>query len=762
MKNKLRSILITVLSVTAIVFAVLGLSACNEDKNELKGLKIVTPVTEFRVGDEFEFGEEFAVYAVYSDGTEKEVTDEIEYKTEAGFDMNVAGDYQITISWGGKKEIYTIYVNAFDNVLRKIELNTQTVKKEYDLGDSIDLSGLEVTSTYENAQGKPVITKTTNLRNFTVTVEGDDGTVVTDVFNSLGTFTVTLSVGNVKGSFKVSVSNVNISTIQGAISAGKAFSSKILSGTHVVSNQQPAAAVPDEHVSLRYSFEYGKNYTYIHETANSDDEYHMSMENSEFFCVMLTNGKIVSSPHIDEEMINGTSFDLWYHRSHNYGIENALAALYRAAKECTNEDLVETVDEVNKVFTFKFSGLVFTTNNEDYYETEVTFKLGNDYTVTHAEYVQKYWEKSILSTTFVTDASGHTKPVGAYNELEREVVDQVTGERTKTNPYSRKDSSIQSYDLSYNGATLGDNGVVNCNVGESLVVNISNIQPSSASFSQDPMFFNYDGNLGGEVNSESFIDFEGFMAYRNGNKIYVTARNGGVWKLKLRTSKTNKTITFDITGKNPTSITAQIYNSLSNKFTAGSQKAIGIGGAVYFKGEVNQYANEAQTATVTSPNAANATIEETTVNGIKCFKFTATEGGTYTVTVTSAVAASVKCNFTFTVNDMPDFDSILSGKYTVTDLEGNVYNLEFTPSGTGDTANGTVVISKTPTTESGILIPDRTQTQTLSYSVDVENLTIILTNVSGTNLGVDLLVNEQNKLVLEDQHSKKYVLSRVN
>ena len=763
MKNKLRTVLIILLSVTAIVFASLGLAACNTDTNKLERIRIVTPITEFRVGDEFEFGEDFAVYAVYSDGTEKDVTAEVTYKTEAGFDMNVAGDYQITVSWGGKKEIYTIYVNAFDNILRKIELNTTAVKKEYDLGDKVDLTGLEVTSTYENAQGASVITKTTNLRNFTVTIVGEDGSVVTDIFNGLGEFTVTLSVGNVKSSFKVNVSKVNISTVQGAISAGTAFSGKVVSGTHVISTAQPYAEVPDEHISYKFTYEYGINYTYICETENyGKEEYHMSMEKNGFFCVKLVNGKMEAAPSVNEEMINGSPYHMWYHRSFGYGIENALAVLYRAAQECTNNDLEERVDEQNKKFSFKFSGLVFISNASDYYETEVSFELADDYSVKHAEYVQKYWEKSNLSNTFVTDESGHTSPITNYNELDREVVDQVTGTRTATNPYSAKDYTIESYDLSYEGRVLGDDGVVDCNTGDSFAITISNIKPSGANFSQDSLFFNYEGNLYGFVDSLNFIDFEGFTAYRSGNSLLITIRNGGVWKLLLKTSQTYKTVTFNVTGKAPTSMTAQIYNSITGKFAAATQKAIGLGGAVYFKGAVNQYANDAQTATVTSPNASSATIEETTQNGVKCFKFSATEGGTYTVTVVSDVAESVKCTFTFTVSEMPDYDSILTGTYTVTDLEGFVYKVEFTPSGKGDTANGTVVITKTPTTESGELIEDQAQTQTLSYSVDAGTLKIVLTHISGVQLGVDFLLNEQNKLVIEDQYGKTYELTKVN
>lgn len=760
MKRTLRSILIVLLATVAVVCSALGLAACNEVT--LDGLRIENARTEFKIGDEFELGEDFAVYALYSDGTEKDVTEEITYKPEAAFDMDVPGNYQITVSWGGKKEIYTIYVNEFDNVLKKIELNAATVKKEYELGESVDLTGLEIICTYENAQGNPVISKTTSLRNFTVTVTDDDGYVVTDALDKLGEFTVTVSAGAIKDSFKVNVTGVNISTIQGAIAAGKAFQDKVLSGTHVVKNLNPRDDNPRENVSMDYTYEFGINYVYIKETVETKSEFHYSMEGSQIFGVQVKEGQEVPNPNISADYMNGTRFNLWYHSTPSYGVENVLSALYKAAKECTNKDLVETVNVATREYSFKFSGLVFNTNARDYYETEVNFKLGADYNIEHADYRQKYWENSDLEPQFHTNAAGITTPDRKdwFNEEEIVTVDQITGERYKTNPYSRDTMIIQSYDLVYSGQILGDDGVIDCSKsGGNLTIKIENIYPESASFAMDPLYFNYTGNYGGEADSSTMIESEGFMAFRNENTITVIPRNGGVWKLILRTYGTYKTITLNITGDAPTSITPQLYNSATGRFQEGNAKTVAVGGAIYFKGAVNQYANEAQTALVTSSNSTYATVTEETVNGVKCFKFSATQAGTYTVTVTSAVASSVKCTYTFTVNELPDYSVILSGSYTVTDYEGNIFVLEFTPASAG-ADNGTVVITKTPTTLEDVPIPEQAKTQTLTYGIDPDDFTIVLTSVSGTNLGVKLSVNDQNQLVLTDQYGINYTLNR--
>ena len=764
MKKSLRSILIVLLAVTCTVFTALGLTACNNVK--LESLRIENAETQFKMGDEFTFGEDFAVYAVYSDGTEKEVTGEIDHRFEAGFDMNVPGNYQITVIWGGKREIYTIYVNEFDNILKKIELNTEKVKKEYDLGDEVSFAGLEITCIYENAQGNTVTTKTTSLRNFTVEIKGEDGTIVDNYFNGLGDFTITVSIGNIKASYKVSVSGVNISTVQSAIAVGKAFGKNILSGREIVKDTLPYAANPSEHTSYDYSYEFGLNYTYLKEST-TNTESHYSMVNSDIFCATLVNGVMTPPYNSQTAMMDGAPFAFWYHREVVYGVENALSLLYKYAQECTNKDLKETADEGKREYTFSFSGLVFMSNASDYYETSVKFTLGDDYAVDHVEYEQKYWEYSVLGAPFVTDANGHTTPLRTYNQLERVTVEQVSGERYKTNPYTSDKMKITSYDLSLNGQILGDNPVVNCAVtpegvtNDGITLEIVNMQPASASFMHDPLYFNSEGSLGGEVNSSTILVATGFTAYRNGNQIKIFGKNGGVWKLMMRTSRTYKEVIINVTGLAPSSMTSQVYNSELGRFQDANKKASAVGGAIYFRGNVNQYANDGQTAEVTSSNSTYATVEKTEINGVSCFKFSATQTGTYSVKVTSSESSQVSCNFTFTISEKPDYSQILSGTYTADDNLGNRYTIAFTPSAE-DGNSGTVVVTVVPLGNDGEPLTEQARTQTLTYSVSLDNLTIVLTAVSGDSLGVDLIVNGQGQLELEDNYGDKDTLTRTN
>ena len=198
MIKKLRLFAVAALAVIAAVFAVVGLAACGGIGAKLESLSVENAKINFKIGDEFEYGDEFKVYALYDNGTKEDVTDKANITKEAGFDMNTAGDYQLTVSYGGKKEVYTIYVSDFEPVLKKIELDTSAVKTLYKLGEEISFDGIKITAYYENAQGKLIPNLFTSVKSFKVEVADADSNLLDgDVFTALGRFTVTVSSGPV-------------------------------------------------------------------------------------------------------------------------------------------------------------------------------------------------------------------------------------------------------------------------------------------------------------------------------------------------------------------------------------------------------------------------------------------------------------------------------------------------------------------------------------------------------------------------------------
>lgn len=790
MKSTLRNIFTVILVLAASICLALGLAACQPEA-KVTELIIENAKVDFVVGDEFTLGDDCVIYAVYDDGTRVDVTAEAELRKEAGFDMNVSDEYQITVSFGGKKEVYSIYVSDFNNVLKKIELDTSGVKKQYALGDVVSFDGLIIAATYENAQGRLVVFHYTSLKNFNVEIKAQDGTVTEEAFMKLGNYTITVSQGNVRASYAVTVNGIGISSVQSAINIGKIFSSEVASGTQSVESSLHGGEYFDD---TDYEYKYGDNYTYVKDTRVEEtfvpgedegdegtmvkqtivNEYHYSILDGEIFCARFENGKLATTSQLLDEMMNGPVNLLWYSFLSVYGIENTLSELYKAAKVCTNGDLVETVDEANRAYSFTFSGLVNHTSRPDYYETTVSFTLGEKYNIKSAEYTQKYWENNESASgaewyvpSFITDENGKTVPNIVYSKATHVVIRQQTGERTAQNPYSKSLFTVTSFDLSYNGVTLdGPDGTIQCNMSNpNIQIKIQNILPVTADLTVDRMLFSYEGNRGGYQDSVGVPvgPSRGFLAYRSGvtaDVINVTLKGGGTWKLLIKTAEVEKSVTFVVTGEAPTVVEPFIRNEASGNFYAGNSKTITVNGEIYFYGNISMGLDASQTATVTSANASTATVERTKAGDISCFKFTASVAGTYTVRVVSDSNQTAYCDFTFTVAEEPDYAALLNGKYTVTTGE-EIYEVTFTQSST-DPVTGTVLVVKTPTNSSGEPDTANAKSQTFDFSVNRSNMEIVLVGDIGNTLGIDLSVNAAGNLILNDVHDNNYVLQRVN
>ena len=743
--------------------------ACDKDgKSDIVELRVENAKISFMCGDMFETGDDFKVYAEHKDGSVEDVTDRATVRKESGMDMSVAGDYQITVAFADKRVIYTVYVNDSEDVLRKIELDTQAVKKQYRLGDKVSLDGLVLNLTYENSQKVTFNEETTVLNAFNISIVGADGTVIDDVFTSLGTFTVTVSRGNVKASFDVAVDSVNISTVQSALAVGGYYSRAVASGNiHMQgarmyvpegSTLKPGEAFTTE----RYEYKFGDNYTYFKELHSSpNSEYHCSMDSEGLFVTYMQDGVIGTSNRNNPSMMSGAPILLWYNSETEYGVESMLNNLYAHALRCSNNDLRETVDESNRNYSFTFSGLEQRDNGSDYYETTVTFRLSENYVITDVKVTQDYYENNSglagqegYKPTFTTDASGKTTPQGDYSYRTIITATQLEGERTAQNNYGRDMFKISSYKLMYNGAELADNSVLECEAGRMYQLQIVDVLPDTANLAVDIMMLDYEGNREG---AGTWLSNEHFSLMRSGNNITLSTRHGGSWTLIFKTEKTTRTLRINVLGEAPREdMKPKLLNNSSGTFYDGNEKTTSIGGEIYFYGAVEQYANSAQRATIAPDNAEYATVTAVTVGGVNCWKFTATKEGSYQVTVVSDVAELVRCIFTFTVSKI-DFSGLLSGAYTVQDRGGYIYTVAFAINDS-ETASGTVSVTRTPTDDDDNPLTEQAVTEAFDFSV--EGTSVVVSHNATDTIWVEFEVDENNNLVLVDQHNIKYVLNR--
>ena len=771
------SVIVIALIMAIGVFAV---SACDSNPNGNKNLvklEVENAKTQFLVGDTFEYGENFTVWAVYDDDSKANVTSSATISKDLTLDMNVAGVYQITVRYGGLITEYKINVAAFENILKEIKISTTGVKTKYILGEEISFDGIKITCTYQNAQNNLIKEEKTSLKDFTVQIKDPDGNILTDnTLSTLGVYTVTISSGEVKDEYTVTVAS-DISTVQGAIDAANQFSGEVVSGTSTVDSSMHGTT--EVYREFNYTYEFGDNYLNVKEKGSENEELHLSLNSDgSLFCTRILNEEMVPNNYSDADMMNGVSVFLWYQSYTAYGVEAAIAHLYEEGQEATNGDFKMSADPDKREYSFSYTGLHFSfnVNAKDYYETKVTFRLGSEYNIEYAKIEQGYWENnanfgddgSVVKepTTFRTDSeTGITTPISPVSKNITITVNQTVGKRVKTNPYSAGDFTITSFNLKYNGQILEDGATITTSManGRSLNIDIENILPTTADFRHDTLYFRLEGSYSDEVNSATMLVENGFMAYRSNNRIIVTFERGGEWTLIMRTNKVEKTVKFSVTGAAPTVINTVIYNSLSKNFYKATEATTMAGTDLIFYGEVNDYANAEQTAAVTSQNADKATIEQISIEGVSCFAFSATESGEYKIKITSLANSAKSCELTVTVVAAPDMEVLLDGKYTATDVEGSVFEVTFTPENTDGKICGRVEITKTPLDDEDNLDHENKVTQVLSYEVKDGTYEIELKSISGENLGALLKIDTSTcDLVIEDQYGLCYKLEKVS
>ena len=164
------------------------------------------------------------------------------------------------------------------------------------------------------------------------------------------------------------------------------------------------------------------------------------------------------------------------------------------------------------------------------------------------------------------------------------------------------------------------------------------------------------------------------------------------------------------------------------------------GQTLYFGAMANpSAANAAFTATVSGGTLGTSTITYGSEK-VKVSSFTASEQGTYTITLTSTENAAITTTLTVQVLPEPTVGDILNGSYmaNIFDYNYSSYSscdilVTFAPASAGAT-NGTVTIVRND------------QTEVLSYVY--ENGAITLTHASGSVLGYTLALNDQYSVTI--------------
>ena len=135
--------------------------------------------------------------ATYSDGSTRNITSGF-IATPTSF--NAPGTKTITVSYGGKTTSYTVTVNSVNvnTTLTKITIKTKPTKLVYNVGETLDTTGLVLTATYSDGTVKDITS---------------GYTVNPTTLNAAGAKTITVSYGGKTTTYTVTVNSVTLNKI---------------------------------------------------------------------------------------------------------------------------------------------------------------------------------------------------------------------------------------------------------------------------------------------------------------------------------------------------------------------------------------------------------------------------------------------------------------------------------------------------------------------------------------------------------------------
>ena len=167
---------------------VFGFAGCKTSTEELilTKIEITNPAdkVEYLVGEDLDTTG-LEITATYSDDSSKVVTGWI----TSGFDSSSATESQtITVTYGGKTSTFPIKINPV--LFTGISITTLPTKKDYHIGDEIDLTGMVVTANYNDGSTKTLESTEYTVSGFDSTAYVNDKEITVTYNEKTATFTI--------------------------------------------------------------------------------------------------------------------------------------------------------------------------------------------------------------------------------------------------------------------------------------------------------------------------------------------------------------------------------------------------------------------------------------------------------------------------------------------------------------------------------------------------------------------------------------------
>lgn len=468
----------------------------------------------------------------------------------------------------------------------------------------------------------------------------------------------------------------------------------------------------NNYASEEFYFEYGvSDYFHVLGMASDGFEYWYMKEGSGIFALYDTgNGKLSVPYSATVDNLKGYAIELSYNEV-GYGVSDAIALFYEVAAASEN-------------FEVAFVG--------DVYSFTGTNANGQAFTVSFTLDEARVGYTPDWDPIYATFVSWFKLAIDDYYDTTYEI-EQFVGTRTAVSPYKADDFLADSFDLEIHmfeyidysdveGDAIEFTNTLTIAKGNGANLYIKNVLPTTANFTFDSFTFTVNGEEESDVMqiNDNTGDDEPYIQIRT-----TSSTPAGTYTVVISSLRVSYEFTVNVTLPAVTSINPMIDGSVTDAVS------IYTGDLLSIRSKVNANANPAYTASITSENAANATITKVDVEATDWvpaytkYEFTTTVAGTYVVTLVSAENSEITATLTITVTAPPQISDIINGSFIVDNSDywnTNTLYVTFTPASEG-AVTGTAAVT--------IINANGVTTYNVNYAYDETN-GIVLTNTDGS------------------------------
>ena len=537
--------------------------------------------------------------------------------------------------------------------------DSTTFKNEYLVGDVVNASDISLVISLKNSVSNEE--KTESITDFSFSVKDSEGnTVEGNKFVQAGSYKLVLTYGTFTKELDINVKKAEFDNVTAAIAYAQSKDALVNGGTlkskYIYSENTNEATA---------TYHLGNNFLEL--IAGEDEEKQMlvySLDNEdEGFAVMVSgsgNNKTVEKYNysVDKEEVYGIGVDLFNNGTKDsYGALDTIIFLFDYGQEY-GYDFSQKVEVVEGKTVYSYAFKIV--EGEYGFEMNAEFTLGLFGNIETAKVTEKKYSNAEINTENHTFTLPETPE---FTTREYEMV-QTIGAKLSDSEYTYSNLAVADFKVKYGENEMTNGLVVNVDLDNGNIdvdgihrqqyqFTITDVTPSTANADIDKITVRvvgtaFDGTEIDMSSDEVNMDFNYVNVQTNGTIIFYCAGN---YTVTFSSKSVTKTITINVSPETPSEIGIKTYENLnenSDFVDATESYEIYKSNVLYLASSIAPKLDQACVVSLPAGTTGAALVEET-VKGVKAYKFTATEAGSYVVTFTAKEDSTVIKTITINV-----------------------------------------------------------------------------------------------------------------